>query len=270
MMTGVAALLSALVLASPSLARADAKLDLEMAKLHYALGAKAYEAKDYETALSEFKKAYEKSRRPAILFNLGRVEARLGHEEAAIDYLKQYLAAGPDAVDVPSVKAEIAARERALQEAKARSLAESEELAARRAADESAKARAESDARAQAAIEEARQAKMAARPRWPAYLTLVVGALSLAGGITCNVLALDAAQQMENGGGVTVAGYHVFDRSLQDRGQALDTAGIALDVIGGALLATSVGLFVWAFPKRAEQRAWIAPTFGGLEAGGVF
>src|SRR5438309_1778022 len=96
------------------------------AKRHVDTGVEAYNASRYEEAVKEFELAYRLSNRPALLFNIARAEAKLGHEEAAIAFLRRYLEERPNAPDAPAVLAEVEARERAIANAKAMKRAEAE------------------------------------------------------------------------------------------------------------------------------------------------
>ena len=92
----LAALFSlATLLAVPASAQeaADPTAD-ERARTHFDSGRLHYEEGDYESALREFRSAYELSHRDALLYNLYLVEERLGHLEDAAAHLEQYLASG--------------------------------------------------------------------------------------------------------------------------------------------------------------------------------
>src|SRR5262245_47149924 len=88
-------------------------------KVHVDLGVEAYLGGRYAEAVREFELAYRLSSKPQILFNIARAEAKLGHEEAAIAFLKRYLEELPDAEDAAAVRAEVEARERAMAAARA-------------------------------------------------------------------------------------------------------------------------------------------------------
>src|SRR5438270_10064433 len=102
---------------------ADAPISPE-AKKHVDAAFALYESGKYEEAVKEFELAYRLSNRPALLFNIARAEAKAGHEENAIAFLKRYLEERPDAPDASAVLAEVEARERAMATARAMKKAE--------------------------------------------------------------------------------------------------------------------------------------------------
>lgn len=226
------------------------------ARAHYQKGADHYAAERYAEAVTEFKIAYDLSKRPAILYNLARAEEKLGHEEAAIDYLQRYLVLAPDSEDAPAVRAEISARQRALADAQARKQAEADAEAARKQAEENAR-RAEEERK-----------KASRLPTWPAYAAWGVGGAVLLTGIILGGVAVKTADDVSNnhsGGG--------FDKLLESRGQNCQDLGIAFDVIGVALAGAGVGWYLWARrdPEHAAPpRVTVAPTFGGFVAAGRF
>src|SRR5579885_1010348 len=66
------------------------------AKRHVDLGGQHYESQRWKEAVDECELAYRLSHRPALLFNIARCEAKLGHDEAAIAFLRKYLEEKPD------------------------------------------------------------------------------------------------------------------------------------------------------------------------------
>ncbi len=84
----------------------DATTD-ELARRHFDSGAAYLHESDYENALKEFQKAYELSKRPAILLNIATVYERLGDLKPAIAALEQYLAEDPEGEHAETVKLRI-------------------------------------------------------------------------------------------------------------------------------------------------------------------
>lgn len=76
----------------------------------------AYDAGRYEDALDSFERAYERSQRPALLYNMGQCYDRLRRDEEAVDAFERYLAAMPGADN----RAQVEQRIRALREGIAR------------------------------------------------------------------------------------------------------------------------------------------------------
>jgi tetratricopeptide (TPR) repeat protein len=84
------------VLATSALARSQEQGTAdELAHRHFESGAAYLQESDYDNARKEFQRAYDLSKRPAILLNLATVEERAGNVDAAISALEQYLAAEP-------------------------------------------------------------------------------------------------------------------------------------------------------------------------------
>jgi tetratricopeptide (TPR) repeat protein len=63
----------------------------ELARRHFESGAAYFEQAEYDSALREFRKSYELSKRPEILLNIATVHERLANLSAAIVALNQYL-----------------------------------------------------------------------------------------------------------------------------------------------------------------------------------
>ncbi|MCS6800144.1 MAG: hypothetical protein NZ898_16760 [Myxococcota bacterium] len=95
------------------------------ARAVFVRGREAYERGDFETALASFRRAYELSGRPALLFNVGQAADRLRRDREALEAFEAYLAAVPDAGN----RAEVEARIRVLREQIARDEALRAELA---------------------------------------------------------------------------------------------------------------------------------------------
>jgi hypothetical protein len=90
-----ALVVGALVLV-PARAFAQAPSPDELARRHFESGTAYLQESDYENALKAFQKAYELSKRPAILINVATVEERRGNIEGAITALRRYLELEPN------------------------------------------------------------------------------------------------------------------------------------------------------------------------------
>jgi len=263
-----------------SAAAADAPVSPE-AKRHVELGVGHYDAGRYAEAVTEFELAYRLSNKPALLFNIARAESKLGHEEAAIAFLRRYLEERPDAPDSAAVLAEVEARERAQAMTKDKQHAEAEAAEARKQADaltaqaaRAAKAEAERQAatsrpvaaRASAIADGGRDGKLTAARR--AGIALVVIGPVLAGvGIALGVVALQSADQVTRGAGE----FATCCASAESRGRASGGAGIALDVVGGLAAVAGAGVLIWSYTGRGvERRAWLQPSGRGLALAGAF
>ena len=76
----------------------------------------AYDAGRYEDALESFERAYRRSNRAALLYNMGQCYDRLRRDEEAVNAFERYLEAMPAAEN----RAQVESRIRALREAIAR------------------------------------------------------------------------------------------------------------------------------------------------------
>src|SRR5262245_49185644 len=90
------ALVVGALLLVPARALGQAPSPDELARRHFESGAAYLQESDYATALKAFQKAYELSKRPAILINVATVEERRGNLEGAITALRTYLELEPN------------------------------------------------------------------------------------------------------------------------------------------------------------------------------
>ena len=95
--------------------RYDPNLD-QAARRVFVSASQAFAAGEYEVALERFKQAYSLSPRPTLLYNIAATLDRLRRDAEAVEALKRYLEAVPDADD----RTEIEARIRVLEAAEAR------------------------------------------------------------------------------------------------------------------------------------------------------
>lgn len=155
------------------------------ARLLYESGAEAMQSGDYATALDRFQQAYDLSRRPQLLYNIGTTQDRLRRDREALASFRQFLAEVPDhprraevEARVRALETAIADQDRAAADAEARARAERERIEAERVA-------------AQQAAEEAHRARQEAERRAaeasdglpPAIMISVGGAAVVAGGL---------------------------------------------------------------------------------------
>lgn len=118
-------------------------------------GVQAFAEARYETALDRFRIAYQLSRRPGLLYNIGLTEDRLRHDREALAAFEQFLAESPETESrrgeverrVIILRGSIADRERI--EAERAAAAEEAE----RRAEEARRAEAERDAHARLVAE---------------------------------------------------------------------------------------------------------------------
>lgn len=100
----------------PSEADAPAEPNDEEARLLFQAGRQAYDQGRFEDALQRFEQAYELSRRPALLYNIGQAADRLRHDAQALEAFEHYLeATGEDAPHRRAVTARIEVLRRQLE-----------------------------------------------------------------------------------------------------------------------------------------------------------
>src|SRR5262245_14633635 len=97
--TWLAVALAAALLSTQAPAHAD---DVEQAKAHFSIGARAYESNQFGVAIEAFTEAYRIAPRPAILFSIAQAhrrqyfaERRREDLDAAIQYYRHYVKDDP-------------------------------------------------------------------------------------------------------------------------------------------------------------------------------
>lgn len=105
---------------------ADQSRDREARQL-YEAGSEAFAAGRYESAMDYFRRSYELSRRPALLYNIGQSADRLRRDRDALAAFEQYLSEVPDAPNRGDVEARMAILRRQVAEADAAAAREAEE-----------------------------------------------------------------------------------------------------------------------------------------------
>lgn len=88
----------------------------EEARALFQAGSVAFDEGRYENALEHFRRAYELSRRPALLYNVGVAAERVRHDEEALAAFQQFLREVPDTPQRTAVEARVAILERAIRD----------------------------------------------------------------------------------------------------------------------------------------------------------
>ncbi|MFH0901973.1 MAG: hypothetical protein V2A73_15190 [Pseudomonadota bacterium] len=91
-----------------SLAQERSRDKIGEARLHYQKGQSKYDLAEYESAIVEFKKAYELSDAPGLLFNIAQSHRLNGDCKQALRFYKNYLRRQPDAANRQEVEKLIA------------------------------------------------------------------------------------------------------------------------------------------------------------------
>lgn len=226
--------------------------ELEEAKRSFESGVKFFNVGNYEAARASFEAAYKLSRFPALLFNLGKTAEKQNQRRDAIRFLEQYLQTNPqDAAEV---------------DAKLRELRKAEGLPEDGSVPPPPQQPLPSMGQSKWLVGTQKS------PPLPSLVLLGTGAVFLLAGIGCGAGAIIAAREVENGNGKPYAG-EVSDAFT--RGRTLSGAAIALDVVGGALLAGGgAWLGYWLYKKNKHPetlpQASLIWTGSGLGVAGRF
>src|SRR5207245_4822162 len=89
------------------LAHAQSKPDYAAAKRHFLAGKDLFEKRHYLRAADEFQAAYDITRDPVLLFNVGEAYEKAGRNEEAMRFYEGYLAGVPAAQDREDVERRI-------------------------------------------------------------------------------------------------------------------------------------------------------------------
>jgi tetratricopeptide (TPR) repeat protein len=138
------------VAAAPTAEETTAETVTETAKKSFVTGSEHYAAGRYAEAAAEFQKAYDLTRSPEILYNIGRCHEELKDDKQAIADYETYLSLAPAAPDAEDVRKRIVAckemqKQREAEEQQARAAAE------KKAAEDKARQEAEAKQKAEAA-----------------------------------------------------------------------------------------------------------------------
>lgn len=231
--------------AQGSAAAAPSKEDMAAAKLHFQEGVKAFQANNYEAAAAAFQKAYDLSKRPDLLYNLAKVAETQGKPDLAIKHLEQYLNERPDAPDRPQVQRDIERLKRQL----------SPELPV----DKTPPKAPDTTPPKTPTPTPDKPSLWQKLPPWPALALMGGGTLFLVTGFGLGGAALSVSKDVQNGA--------TYDRDKDEYGKRLNSAAIAMDVIGAAALGAGIGWTVWWALHRNKapappQAIHLQPHFG--------
>jgi hypothetical protein len=239
----------------PSTATAQAPSSDELARRHFDSGAAYLQESDYENALKAFEKAYELSKRPAILINVATVEERRGNLEGAIKALRTYLELEPAGEHAETTKLRLQNLEKRLAEAPPP------------ASPPVAPAPAPAPAPLAPPPEPAKTQKPSAPPkddgasadRTPAYIAFgIAGAAAIGAGLT-GILANGQYQDAEKN-----CSPNCEDSELSS-GRTL--AVVSTIATGVAVVGAGFGLVLWLSPPSSDAAAASASVRVGFAAG---
>ncbi|MFT5357529.1 MAG: tetratricopeptide (TPR) repeat protein [Polyangiales bacterium] len=248
----LALLLTSSAFAQPQNGRRSPNVDAELddaARITFQRARVAFDAGEYETALSRFRQAYELSPRPQLLYNIAATLDRLRRDVEAAVALRAFLEASPETPDRVEIEARIRVLDGIIQQREDQDSAV-RQVEEQRLADDARRV-AEAEAEAAAAAEEERRRQVAAQPEpssglHPAIAISVGGAALVAGGLIV-WSGLDASSRNDTfteyanaatpSPSARVQGQRLFDetRSAEKRTNALIGVAAALGVAAGVL-----------------------------------
>ena len=212
------------------------------ARRFFESGREAYDAGDYQLALSHFRQSYDLSERPELLYNIGMAADRLRRDAEALEAFRGFVQALPSA----SHRGEVEARIRLLEDQVARQ-AELESIASQRAGE----AEAEPE-------DSGSQSPVSSGPSTGALAgSIGLGVIGL-GGVAAGLIAIAGAGCAEQ-----VAGVCAVER---------ETNWTAVGVYGGGGVLAIVGAILWLLLSGGDEPEESAVSVGpgGLELRGSF
>ncbi len=230
----------------------------QIAREHFVRGRDAFSQGDFATAAREFLQAYELSRRPQLLYNIGTAYERLHNWNEANMAFHRYLDEVPGAPDRAEVEARVRMIEVELQH------------------QSTALQTPEQSSNTRVVVVERRVVAPADAPRPWRIAAWVAGGLTVVGGgvtLAVGLLADARYNDLARGCGQTARGCDADDISDMDLRQTLVNVGI---VSTSALAAATVTFFALDLlrptPAAPPVTAAFVPVSGGgvLTVGGAF
>jgi tetratricopeptide (TPR) repeat protein len=229
------------------------------AKELYKKGMTHYQLGEFDTAIDEFKAAYELTSAPGLLFNLAQVHRMKKDWEQALHFYRMYLRLEPTAPNRADVEALIVEVQRAFDDEQRAKLA-------------APKVEPQPVAPPPPVAMPAPAPLIAPTPppppprHWRLKLGIAaglaaVGVGALATGIGLGAHAADDANLLANDSMIGTNAWDGSRQALYSEGQTYGNAAIALDVVGAAMIAAGVVVGVIAFRERAQAKRWsLAPS----------
>lgn len=222
------------------------------AKNAFTEGTRAYSAGDFETALANFKRAYQLTKSPDLLYNIATVSDRMRLDEEALEAYEGYLRARPKTSDREHVESRIDVLRDALE---ARRRAEIEaEIEARRAAIEAA-----------ARVKAERPLTEYVGPGPGPWITIGVGSATLVTGAVLFGLGQRDQKMVED---AEPGSSYSSVQEMAERAPRRTKAGIALMAVGGAGVLGGVIWQITGGHEEAIPEVSIGP--GGVVVKGKF
>lgn len=207
---------------------------IEAAKKAFAAGTRAYAEGDFETALARFRRAYELTGSPDLLYNIATVSDRMRLDEEALEAYEGYLEARPDSTDREHVSGRIDVL-RAAIDAQRRAEIDAE-IEARKAALEAA-----------ARVKAERPLTRYVGPGPGPWITIGAGSAAVVTGAVLFGLGQRDQRSVETA--PPGSSYSTVE-DMAERGPRRTKAGIALLGVGGAAV---VGGIIWQLTGGHEE-----------------
>ena len=250
--------------ASPRKHGAPAVSAQDEARELYKKGMTHYELGQFDDAIAAFKRAYELTSAPGLLFNLAQVYRMKKDAEQALYFYKTYLRLIPDASNRADVEALIAENQKLVDDA----------AAERQRAAEAQAATAAAAATPPAVTPPTVAPPTPARRRpWRIELWTGVGSAALGVGALATAIALGARSSSDANqiSSANAQGDVPWDAQQQQRyrdGQNSATAATATYIVGGVLTAAGAALIALGLHDRSRARSFaVAPAPHGVVLG---
>lgn len=235
------------LLASPLAAQSNSEAEIKKAKALFEEAQVLYQEEQYGQALEKYREAYDLSRAPTILFNMGQCYRLLGQLKEAAEYYRRYLEESPDTPYREEIEEKIGILE--LQIGKESAEAESEALRAQMA---------ELEARLEASVEKDPFAEQ--KSLLSGVLFGAAGGAGLAGAVVGGIAlrsTLEAKRLKESEEGDPVQNNIDAHKALK----RAKTLGLVSDALLVTAIATGVGGYVFRKKtKKVEASVTLLPS----------
>jgi len=207
---------------------------LAEAKDAFDVGSRAYADGEFESALASFRRAYELTGSPDLLYNIATVSDRMRRDEEALEAYEGYLEARPKSADREHVEGRIEVLRAAIDARKRADL--DAEIEARTAAIEAA-----------ARVRAERPLTQHVGPGPGPWITIGVGGAAVVSGAVLLGLGQRDERAVEN---AAPGSSYSTVQEMAERGPRLNKAGIALLAVGGAGI---LGGVIWQLTGGHEE-----------------